>query len=86
MGLNDAFKKFHEQQWHIPIFLYACNKLSLASSLLSSNENQLKSFGTDAYIDYTKDDSDYTASLPSAATTIISQSFKSRKRGKYNVV
>ncbi|CAF4719401.1 unnamed protein product, partial [Rotaria socialis] len=50
--LNDMLKKFPDHQWHIPIYLYGCNKLRLASSLLLSNELQLRNFYSDTYVDY----------------------------------
>ncbi|CAF2646870.1 unnamed protein product [Rotaria sp. Silwood2] len=77
--VRDAFKKITEHQWHIPIFLYGCNKLRLASSLLLSNEQQLRNLWCDTYIDYTKDDNDSTNGTATTAATVL-QNLKPRKR------
>ncbi|CAM4873794.1 unnamed protein product [Rotaria socialis] len=77
--LNDMLKKFPDHQWHIPIYLYGCNKLRLASSLLLSNELQLRNFYSDTYVDYTKDDIDYST-ITSTTTAPTSQTLKPRKR------
>ncbi|CAF3845624.1 unnamed protein product, partial [Adineta steineri] len=71
---HDNFKKLVERQWRIPIFLYGCTKGRLASSLLLSNEQQLKNLWADTYVDCPKDDSE----LPNGATTL--QNIKPRKR------
>ncbi|UJR27028.1 hypothetical protein I4U23_008332 [Adineta vaga] len=77
----EHFKKSFNRQWHIPIFLYGCNKGRLASSLLLSYEQQLATLETDVYLDYTIDDNDLTnevATVNSTATT--SHNIKPRKR------
>ncbi|CAF3408781.1 unnamed protein product [Rotaria sp. Silwood1] len=76
---RDALKKIFEHQWHIPIFLYGCNKLRLASSLLSSNEQQSRNLWCDTYIDYTKDDNESTNGTTTTTTTVL-PNLKPRKR------
>jgi hypothetical protein len=80
---QDSLKKLIDRQWHIPILLYGCNKLRLASSLLLSNEQFLKYLSTDAYIDCTKDDNELINGTTTASTTTITaiQNVKPRKRG-----
>ncbi|CAF0727294.1 unnamed protein product [Rotaria sordida] len=76
---RDALKKITDQQWHIPIFLHGCNKLRLASSLLVSNEQQLRNLWLDTYIDYTKDDNESTNETITTNATVL-QNLKPRKR------
>ncbi|CAF3840940.1 unnamed protein product [Rotaria magnacalcarata] len=76
---NDILKKFPDHQWHVPIYLYGCNKLRLASSLLLSDELQIRDLFSDTYIDYTKDDIDYST-ITSMTTAPTSQTLKPRKR------
>jgi hypothetical protein len=80
---KDSFKKLTDHQWHIPILLYGCNKIRLASTLLLSNEQLLKNPWTDAYIDCTKNDNESTNASITTKTTITEtiQNIKPRKRG-----
>ncbi|CAF0736616.1 unnamed protein product [Adineta ricciae] len=77
---QESNKRSSDQQWHIPIFLYGCNKGRLAASLLLSNEQQWATLETDAYHDCTIDDSDSTNDAKTVITTTTSQNTKLRKR------
>ena len=74
-------KKLSDRQWHIPIFLYGCNKVRLASSLLQSNEQQAKNLATDVYIDCTKGDNESTNGTLMMPVTTAPTILKPRKRG-----
>jgi hypothetical protein len=78
---QDSFKKLIDHQWHIPIFLYGCNKLRLASTLLLSNEQLLKNFGDDKYIDCSKDDCESSSATTKTTITTVIENLKPRKRG-----
>jgi hypothetical protein len=77
-------KKLTNHQWHIPILLYGCNKLRLASTLLLSNEQFLKTISMDGYIDCTKDDSESTSGTTKTTAPTVVQNLKPRKRGRQN--
>lgn len=84
---RESLKKLTDQQWHIPILLHGCNKNLLASSLLLSNEQLLKTLTIDHYVDCAKDDND-TTNTSTAKPTVPSvvQNLKPRKRGrKFNL-
>jgi hypothetical protein len=76
---DGIMKKLTERQWQIPIYLYGCNKVRLASSLVLSNEQQLRNPGEDSYVDCKKDDTESTTTLP---VTTAPHTLKPRKRGK----
>lgn len=71
-----SLRKTLDQQWHIPILLYSCKKLPLASTLLLSNEELLKTITMGEYVDCTKDENESNKSpvIPKA------QNPKGRKR------
>jgi len=83
--LTDAtMKKLTGFQWQIPIYLYGCNKARLASSLLLSNEQQLRNPGEDSYVDCKKDDTESTngTTTTTLPVTTAPHILKPRKRGK----
>ena len=84
---QESNRRSSDQQWHIPIFLYGCNKERLAESLLQANEQQWTTLGSDAYHDCTIDDSDSTNDAKTVITTTSSsQNTKFRKRGMWQLM
>ena len=80
----ETLKKLTNHQWHIPILLYGCNKMRLASTLLLSEEQLLKNIAMDGYIDCTKDDTDSTNGTAKTSAPTVIQNLKPRKRGIEN--
>ena len=74
----DDLKTHSYQKWHIPIYLYSCNEARLTGSLLVSNDQQLRDFRSDRYIDYTKEENQSASGI----TTVVEMlKLKARKRG-----
>ncbi len=80
----ETLKHLTNHQWHIPIILYGCNKIRLASTLLLSDEELLRIMSLDGYIDCTKDDNDSTNGTAKTSAPTVIQNLKPRKRGIVN--